>query len=275
MVSAFSFQSANKKNMNNCNRRPAEAAKPLQEMEWPRLGGGTVPTQKKPAAGFNALAPPPMPANNSLAGLPTTRTTAASGTAKGGLALLLAASRPVSRVPSEAGDIAAERAVEQQSAQRGRKKKPKKKKGADKAKGVSTACLEKPDFLLPRTLKASPSIASLNAEVVAEKLNRANAEYTWSFKKRDPALSASSAGTSPSESALTSLLNQAHPGDMLTVDGSGSDSEEPLVSYEVAIDQDYISKEVDSRSTSRTASPSRKKMTADDFEVLKCLGKGA
>ncbi|KAF8253049.1 kinase-like protein, partial [Wilcoxina mikolae CBS 423.85] len=50
---------------------------------------------------------------------------------------------------------------------------------------------------------------------------------------------------------------------------------EALVAYEVAIDEDYISKDVDSQPTSRTASPTRKKVTADDFEPLKCLGKGA
>lgn len=274
MVTIFAFDDvADASHPTNQNHRAA-----VLEKEWPRLGGGKSSATLKPASGLKALPQISILEGNSLPGLPgpLAHTTAASGTAKGGLAMLLAASRPSSRAPSDAGDIVAERAAEALQAQRGRKKKSKSKKGANRGAGVSTAALERPDFLLPRTLKSSPSTASLAAKFAVPEGVSADLEYTWSSKKQDQGSSASSMCSSPPRSGMPSLLNQAHPGDVVSVDVSGSESgEEPLVAYEVAIDEDYISKDVDSRSTSRTASPSRKKMTADDFEPLKCLGKGA
>ncbi|KAI5816985.1 kinase-like domain-containing protein [Pyronema omphalodes] len=136
----------------------ATAPPKLDQGEWPTLGGKPTPSMK-PTAGPKAISPT---TSTLPVGAPAPR--AQIGTAKGGLAMLLANSRPSSRAPSDAGDIAAE------------------------------------------------------------------------------------------------------PGD-----------DEELVAYEVAIDEDYISKDIESRNTSRTASPSRhrKKVTCDDFEPVKCLGKGA
>jgi hypothetical protein len=256
----------------------------LEEKEWPRLGG--APTLKlKPSSGrlrgaLQSPATSTLAAGGSLYASAGEGGRATIGTAKGGLALLLANSRSSSRAPSEAGDIAAERAAEKASSARGRKKKAKNSKGAKRGTNVSTAGLEKPDFLKPRTLKASPSTSSLREEFRLSE----DHEYTWSFVKRrlGDAPASNSACSSPPRSSLSSLPNQAHPGDVLTFDGSDTpassesgEPEEALVAYEVAIDEDYISKDVDSHPTSRAASPTRRKVTADDFEPLKCLGKGA
>lgn len=271
------------------NRNPESAT--LLEKEWPRLGGKASPALK-PASGLRGA---PQTASTSASAVGSslaslldapTRAGKSTGTAKGGLALLLASSCSSSRAPSDAGDIAAERAAEAASASRGRKKNKKNKnknKGANnRATGVSTAGLERPDFLLPRTLKASPSTSSLREQfnVTAP----TDAEYTWGNIKRSlDSSSPSSVASSPPRSGLSSLLSLAHPGDIVTIGGRGSDTsassenggDEPMVAYEVAIDEDYVSKDVDSAFTSRDASPSRKKVTADDFEPLKCLGKGA
>lgn len=211
-----------------------------------------------------------------------------SGTAKGGLAHLLAKSTSSSRAPSDAGDIIAERADEVKK-NHSRKKKPNKKnKGQTSKPGavVSTAGLEKPAFLLPpRALKPSASYSSLRDDiaVIQPDPDRLDQDHSWSFVKRQPVSSRNSASSSPPHSGLSSLLSQAHPGDRLTFqtdsETSASESgEQPLVTYEVAIDEDYVSRDVASRAASRGVSPTRnvtKKMTSEDFEPLKCLGKGS
>jgi len=268
------------------NRNLGDAA--LLEKEWPRLGGRASPALR-PASGLRGApqtaSTTASAAGSSLSGLldVPTRAGRAIGTAKGGLALLLASSRSSSRAPSDAGDIAAERAAETANASRGRRKKSKRSKNKgvnNRGAGISMAGLEKPDFLLPRTLKASPSTSSLREQfnVTAP----TDAEYTWGHLKRDLASSPSSVASSLPRSGLSSLLSLAHPGDIVTIGGESETSassenggDEPMVAYEVAIGEDYVSKDADSASTSRDASPSRKKVTADDFEPLKCLGKGA
>ena len=278
MTAIFDFDDTDMPSANRAYGQPAPAA---MEQNWPRLGGGGgKKTTSKPSMPLKAPAQAAVLGNLALPALPATlRATPASGAAQGGLAMLLAASRTTSRAPSDAGDIVAERAAEAHD-QRGRKKKSKAKKGANRGAGISTAGLEKPDFLQPRTLKAPPSIASLAAAPTSVPAAMGDSEYTWSFKKQGQVSSASSTCSSPPRSGLSSLLAQMHPGDVVSLDTTDASEEsdcgqEPLVAYEVAIDEEYISKDVDSRSTSRTASPSRKKMTADDFETLKCLGKGA
>jgi hypothetical protein len=257
------------------------------EMEWPRLGGSSSPALK-PAWGLRA-SPQPATTSTFTANASSPRAGKITGTAKGGLAMLLANSRSSSRAPSDAGDIVAERAAEAEaSPSRGRKKKNKNKKAkaGKRGAGISTAGLEKPDFLLPRTIKASPSTSSLREDFLSspnKPEEKSEREYTWGTPARGETSPTSSACPSPPRSGLSSLLSNAHPGDIVTVAGTetsvssdtGEEDEEPMVAYEVAIDEDYVSKDVDSRTGSRSASPVRKKMTADDFETLKCLGKGA
>jgi len=270
------------------NNRSLEGST-LLDKEWPRLGGKASPALK-PASGLRGV---PQTASTSALAAGTTlsglvdipiRAGRPTGTAKGGLAFLLASSRSSSRAPSDAGDIAAERAAEAANASRGRKKKSKKSKnkGANnRGAGISMAGLEKPDFLLPRTLKAPPSTSSLREQFNATAPT--DAEYTWSNIKRGLTSAPSSVASSAPRSGLSSLLSLAHPGDTVTI-GGGSDTSASsenggdgvMVAYEVAIDEDYVSKDVASASASRDASPSRKKkVTTDDFEPLKCLGKGA
>lgn len=200
---------------------------------------------------------------------------ARSGLARGGLAQLN--STTSSRAPSDAGDIMAERMGELQVSPARSKKKNKNKKKGDH---LTTSGLEKPDFLLPQALKHA-SQASLQ-----ERLGKvANGNDDWNFVKRPIASTNSSTTSSPPRSGLSSLLNQAHPGDIATVHSSPctpptSDDGEHLniVSYEVALDDDYVARDLESRPVSRAGRPigtQRKKMTAEDFEVLKVLGKGA
>lgn len=280
--------------------KPASALKPASGLR----GSLQTPRVSTPVVGGNLSGSAPggaSSASGALGGIPGSRGRPTVGAAKGGLAMLLANSRSSSRAPSEAGDVALERAAASEAAAkaspaapRGRKKKSSnKKKGAKRGGGgsganISTANLEKPDFLMPRALKASPSTSSLREEfkISADE----EPEYTWSFVKRGPAavaaaavgVATSNSASSPPRSSLSSLLNQAHPGDIVALDGSDTpassengESEEALVAYEVALEEDYIARDVDSKPASRTASPSRRKVTADDFEPLKCLGKGA
>jgi len=249
--------------------------------------GGKISPALRPNSGLRGLPQPAnvsaLAANGSLYSWPAvpTRTGSNSGTAKGGLAHLLANSQPSTRAPSEAGDIVAERAADTYTVSTKKKSKGKKKgKRAIGGAVVSTAHLERPDYLMPRVLKPSVSTSSLR-DNAAQPVNKGESdrEYLWAQVKRQ-SISSCSRTTSPVDSALSSLLSQAHPGDIAAFHGSDTSAssengEEPLVTYEVAMDEDYVSKDVDSRSSSRTASPSRDtKITADDFEPLKCLGKG-
>lgn len=279
--------------------KPASALKPASGLR----GSLQTPRVSTPVVGGNLFGGGPggtLSASGAPGGPTGGRGRPTVGAAKGGLAMLLANSRSSSRAPSEAGDVALERAAAAEAAAkaspspaapRGRKKKSNKKKGAKRGGGgasVSTANLEKPDFLMPRTLKAAPSTSSLREEFKIS--GDEDPEYSWSFVKRGPAavaaaaaavgVAASNSASSPPRSSLSSLLNQAHPGDIVGGDDTpasseNGESEEALVAYEVALEEDYIARDVDSKPASRTASPSRRKVTAGDFEPLKCLGKGA
>lgn len=291
MVAIFAFDGADahtSRNRASPQHNTQRFNLPTQfEKEWPRLGG-SAPPALKPSWGLRA-SPQPAATTTLTADRISPRAGMTSGTAKGGLAMLLANSRPSSRTPSDAGDIAAERAEAELSPSRGRKKKNKNKKSKAEKRdaGISTAGLEKPDFLLPRTLKASPSTGSLRANFISSTprpAGKPDSEYTWELTARGETSSSSSVSSSPPRSGFSSFLGNAHPGDIVTVAGTETpassdngeeDDRESVVAYEVAIDEDYISKDVDSRTGSRTASPARKKMTVDDFEPLKCLGKGA
>lgn len=255
----------------------------LDEEVWPTLGDAKTvkqPPALTPKSGFWSTAQKPNVTSVTIHGA-----VPSSGTAKGGLAQLLAGSRPASRASSDAGDLTAERAAETLP-RRGRKKKSKNNRNAAAKKGaaVITDELENHDLLRPKFLKPSGSKSSLRDEVTARRTvpnKLRDEEDTWNFVKQQPSSTpASSVCSSPPRSGLSSLLSQAHPAGIATVGGSDVSASsgggaEPMVTYEVAIGEDYVSKDVDSRTPSRTTSPSRKKMTADDFEPLKCLGKGS
>lgn len=225
--------------------------------------GGTF--VRSPGGSKNLLDLAPAPANS--------QTT----TAQGGLAKLLAGSNYSSCVASNAGDPALDRAVEPKPTPAKRKKNKKGKK-LSRGVAVSTAGFEKPNFMLP----PPPRFVGKPMGTVPD-----YGDPDWTFLKRPtPTASPSSssrASTPPPRSGLSSLLSQVHPGDLVYVQGtdtsasSANGDTEPMVAYEVAIDEYYVDKDVDSRPATRTGSPvsePRKKMTADDFEPLKCLGKG-
>lgn len=239
--------------------------------------GPTLQTQNFPALGVSSR--PATPLKSDVLAAPVPRW----GTAKGGLAQLLAgsaaSSRVPSRAPSDAGDIAAERATGYDAVVapvQKKKKKGKKGKGAPKGAGVSTQGLERPDFLLSKAVKKAVADQKLSRPTSSE----AEAEEEdWKFLKKDvvptPARSHSS---SPPQSGLSSLLSQPHPADITHADSSATSEDEcptPVVAYEVPIEEDYVSRDVDSRPPSRVDKDPHRKMTTEDFEQLKYLGKGA
>lgn len=106
----------------------------------------------------------------------------------------------------------------------------------------------------------------------------------WSsFKKSVGTASSCSSRSSspPKRSGLSSLLGQADVGDLVSVRGencssvkSGDGKGDEMGTYEVALDEDYVDEDVSSRPPSRCGADERRKMHAEDFETLKCLGKG-
>ncbi|KAL7267916.1 hypothetical protein RUND412_009476, partial [Rhizina undulata] len=92
-----------------------------------------------------------------------------------------------------------------------------------------------------------------------------SSQQNWAFLKRTTSSTSSSRASSPPRaSGLSSLLSD-HPGDLVSIVPSSntsvsdeSEQREPIITYAVALDEDYAA---------------RDKMCADDFEQLKCLGK--
>lgn len=273
-------------------RIPANTALPVRQ-PMPRSWASAVAGRSSPAP--KAAAAGPQLQTPNIAGLPTSRPgtplkesgTAPTlvaplpryGTAKGGLAQLIAGgSNASSRVPSRAPSDDEGATSKAPAAAPKKKKKNKKAKAGNKAATVNTSGLERPDFLLPKPVKP----AKKNAEPQASRLTSSD-EEDWKFLKQK--ITPQPRGSpSPPQSGLSSLLSQAHPGDMVSVmDESSTTSEDecptPVVTYEVAIADEYVAGDAESRPPSRIGRPAagepRRKVTAADFEVLKCLGKGA
>lgn len=116
-------------------------------------------------------------------------------------------------------------------------------------------------------------LTRFDADFEAAKKTRAWEEPDWTFMKRPVAPSSGSSSRSSSPlrpSGLSSLLSQAHPADLVGSDTSvGSENGDAGVveTYEVALDEDYVNEEAG-------AQVERRKMHADDFEPIRCLGKG-
>ncbi|TGZ82560.1 Pkinase-domain-containing protein [Ascodesmis nigricans] len=202
------------------------------------------------------------------------------GTAKGGLAQIIAGgSAASSRAPSQAPSrVPTDDERSKTTATPKKKKKTKKAKAGNKAAIVNTSGLEKPDFLLPK----APT-APVKKETQIPRLPSSD-EEDWKFLKQRITPHLKSGAPSPPLSGLSSLLSQAHPGDLVSVvDESSTTSDDecptPTVTYEVAIADEYVAGDAESRPPSRMGRPipgeHRRKVTSADFEVLKCLGKGA
>ncbi|RPA92657.1 Pkinase-domain-containing protein [Choiromyces venosus 120613-1] len=189
----------------------------------------------------------------------------------GGLAALFPHSEVSSRAPSDAGDIESERAQGKNGAGRKKKRsKSKKKKGGagtiqqqQQQQGKKKADAKKGESVVPVDDGLSPD---------------------WNFVKRNvsPSPSSSRSSSPPRRSGLSSLLSQAHPGDLVSVrsgsdtsvESENGDAPADMGTYEIALDEDYIDEGVNSRPTSRGGPDEMRKMHAEDFETLKCLGKG-
>ncbi|KAL7275577.1 hypothetical protein RUND412_001474 [Rhizina undulata] len=196
----------------------------------------------------------------------------------GGLAKLFAYSEQPSRATSEAGDIASEREREAESPKSGKKKRNKR----SKKKGVENA--DKQQSLLTDALKKELD-SRKNEDVAAfdeAQSTPRSSQQNWAFLKRTTTSSTSSsrASSPPRASGLSSLLS-AHPGDLVSVVPSSntsvsdeSEQREPIITYEVVLDEDYAARDVSSRPTTSVGGEGARKMCADDFEQLKCLGKG-
>lgn len=175
----------------------------------------------------------------------------------GGLSQLFAHSEVSSRAPSRAPS--AER-------KKGKKKKKKSNK-ATKDKRVLDLGRFDADFEAVKKGTLRPVDGGNDWKRLAEP--------DWTFMKRAVSSTSSSRSSSPPRpSALSSLLSQAHPGDLASVAGDSDTSvssengdtreHAPTETYEVALDGDYVNAEA----------PERRQMRADDFEPLRCLGKG-
>ncbi|KAF8455048.1 kinase-like domain-containing protein [Kalaharituber pfeilii] len=108
----------------------------------------------------------------------------------------------------------------------------------------------------------------------------ASSEIDENEAANTPATSLSpQAGTTPTKKSLLGTLlekQNAELGDIITVTNEYGQVE----SYEVALEHDFISRDVRSRPVTRSGqtpqpAQAKRKMCAEDFEVLKCLGKGA
>lgn len=176
----------------------------------------------------------------------------------GGLSQLFAHSEVSSRAPSRAP-----------SAER-KKGKKKKKKSANKATKDTKRVLDLNRFDAEFEVVKKGTLRPVDDGNNWKRL----AEPDWTFMKRAVSSTSSSRSSSPPHpSALSSLLSQAHPGDLVSVAGdsdtsvsseNGDGQRTPTETYEVALDGDYVNAE----------EPERRQMRADDFEPLRCLGKG-
>ncbi|KAI5841110.1 kinase-like domain-containing protein [Morchella snyderi] len=199
----------------------------------------------------------------------TLASVAKTSPAPGGLSQLFAhsevSSRATSRAPSDD-----ERAQKPTASAGGKKKKNKKGKNAAKKNQIRDLSKFDADFETPK--KGSMK----SAEDAWSKLGGL-AEPDWTFMKR-PVTATSSTCSSrssspPRPSGLSSLLSQADPGNLVSVVYSSDtsvcseagDIPSPGETYEVALDEDYVA-------PSAAAVP--RKMHADDFQQLRCLGKG-
>jgi len=198
----------------------------------------------------------------------------------GGLAALFPHSEVSSRAPSEVGDIDSERAQEKSGGGK-RKKRSKSKK---KKTGVGSVQQQQQRQQQQQPQGGRKGEGKKDEPAAAVPVNGGGLSPDWSFVKRNisPSPSSSVSSSPPRRSGLSSLLSQAHPGDLVSVK-SGSDTSvgsengdgpADMGTYEIALDEDYIDEDVNSRPTSRSGLDQRRKMHAEDFETLKCLGKG-
>lgn len=179
----------------------------------------------------------------------------------GGLSQLFAHSEVSSRAPSRAPSA---------EPKKGRKKN--KKKSANKATKDTKRVLDlgrfDAEFEVVKKGMLRPVDGGGNDW-------RKLAEPDWTFMKRAVSSTSSSRSSSPPRpSGLSSLLSQAHPGDLVSVAGDSDTSvssengdagaQTPTETYEVALDGDYVNAD----------ESERRQMRADDFEPLRCLGKG-
>lgn len=204
--------------------------------------------------------------------------------AAGGLSKLFAHSEASSRAPSDAGDIASERAGGTTVKTGGGGKKKKRKNGKKQQQILDLSRFDA-DFEAVKKARSPAPVVTVQAVPDEDVWLGKLAEPDWTFMKRPvvAALSSTSSSRSssppPRPSGLSSLLSQAHPGDLVSVAGdsdtsvsseNGDVAREQREFYEVALDEDYVNEE-----TGEDVAPdNRRKMHADDFEPLRCLGKG-
>lgn len=193
----------------------------------------------------------------------------------GGLAALFPHSEVSSRAPSDAGDIDSERA----QGKSGGAKRKKRSKSKKKKSGVGSVQQQQ-----QQQQGRKKGEGKKDEPVAVVPVDDGGLSPDWNFVKRNitPSPSSSRSSSPPRRSGLSSLLSQAHPGDLVSVK-SGSDTSvasengdvpTDMGTYEIALDEDYIDEDVNSRPTSRSGLDQRRKMHAEDFETLKCLGKG-
>lgn len=171
------------------------------------------------------------------------------------------------------------------------KKNKKKKRGMKPAAPAATTIRgfhtpatsggEESDCSFTSTPRVGPAVSGLPSITSSPMLRPMSAAGgITNLKQQLEALSIGTRHDSPMKGSLTGLL-QSGVSSNASVSGIDSDSDRTeMDSYEVNLENDFVSPDVPSKVNPFTSDPelrnaNMRKMTAEDFEPLTCLGKGS
>ena len=188
------------------------------------------------------------------------------------------------------------------TAKAAKRRRQKEKKGAEHKHAIASPALSAVRGFTPADSAAEESDTGTESPMILSPLPRVAAlagaspglrpssPGVSSLKMQLDALSLGSAPGSRDASRTRSKLGSYTPSsaDSTSSDPNGDeDATGEIISYEIPLDQDFVHASVNERSDATSTSASTMcadqratsmivhKMTADDFSVLKCLGKGA
>ncbi|KAF2241651.1 kinase-like protein [Trematosphaeria pertusa] len=164
------------------------------------------------------------------------------------------------------------------------KNKRKKKKGLKPAPAMNTvrgfetpvASGEESDFSVATTPRLGASLSALPSVTSSPALRPASAAGgITNLKQHLEALNIGPRIDSPVRGVSNGLLRSGLSSNA-SVSGLESDSDRTeMDSYEVPLEEDFVSPDVRSKPSTMVTSSVTRKMTADDFDTLTCLGKGS
>ncbi|KAF2865855.1 kinase-like domain-containing protein [Massariosphaeria phaeospora] len=172
--------------------------------------------------------------------------------------------------------------VVMKKAQKKKKKKKAMKPGAPATNTIRgfqtpvTSAGEESDFSLVSTPYLGPTRSGFPSVTSSPALRPTSAAGGISnLKQQLEALSIGSRVDSPMKASWTGVAKTGISSNT-SISGLDSDSDRTeMESYEVNIDQDFISPDVPSKVFTFVTSDYARKMTAEDFQPLTCLGKGS